>query len=111
MGVKFQKIGIVTVGMGNPDDPSQHINLKNPIGTPIDITVNMQTYECRMSVHAEDEDGRNSVVREYPIPLDQQAIMAFMMSFFSEHVRRIARDNYDEFKDLIEVTDQPANNG
>ena len=104
MGViKFQKNGVVKVGTGNPDQPEQHVNLVNPIGSPLDITVNMETMECKMSVHAVDQDGRNSVVREYPIALDQQAFIDFVMSFFVPHVRRIARDSYDEFKDLIEL--------
>lgn len=93
----FQKDGLVTVGTS---EPSQSINLQNPIGYPTDVSVNLQTREIYLTIYASDD--RNSVVRNYTLQLDQQAIMSFL-NFFTNDVRRIARDNFYEFVGLTEL--------
>lgn len=98
--MKFQKLGLVRVGTGNPSNPDQIITLKDPIGSPVNLHFDMTNLQGNMSVLAYDD--RNSVVRDYPIVLDDEAQLAFI-DFFTNHVRRIAKDQYEEFKDLVEV--------
>lgn len=98
--LKFQKEGVVTVGTS---DPTQEINLLNPIGWPTDVFVNLQTREIIMTIYSEDD--LNSVSRVYTMPLDQSATMNFL-NFFVNDIRRLARDNYPEFSGLTELPPQ-----
>lgn len=97
MILKFQKEGIVPVGTA---DETQIVNLLNPFGYPTNLTVNIVENSMVLTILAYDE--RNNVVREYPLQLDHDAKMAFLM-FFAQHIRRIAKLSYPEFDGLIEL--------
>lgn len=101
MNPKFQKFGIVIVGTA---EPSQNINLQDPIGEVTEVTLDLKKLTMRMSVKACDD--RNEVVREYPIQMDEAAWVDFFTGFFTNHLRRLSRDQYDEFKDLVQVVEE-----
>jgi hypothetical protein len=98
--LKFQKEGVVTVGTS---DPTQTINLQDPIGYPTEVSVNLQTREITLTIYS--EDGLNAVSRVYILPMDNQSIMSFL-NFFANDVRRIARDSFTEFQGLTELPPQ-----
>lgn len=100
---KFQKMGVVRVGTA---EEGQALNLLNPIGFPTALEFRLTQGVCVMTVQAQDEI--NSVVRSYPLQLDA-AFAADLKLLFEKHVRRVARDNYNEFKDLIELSDAKNN--
>ena len=97
MLIKFQKLGLVPVGT---NEESQIVNMQDPIGYPITVNINVVNETIEMAINATDD--RNNIVRTYDLTMDEQAKLAFLQ-FFSNEIRRIARDSYDEFKDLIEV--------
>lgn len=99
MNPRFRKDGIVQVGT---IDPNQTINLNNPEGEVVEINFNLKTQTVSMVIRA--WDNLNEVSREYPIELDLTAWQAFYLQFFVPHIRRLSKDQYDEFKDLIELT-------
>jgi hypothetical protein len=101
--MRFQKIGLVEVGTA---DPSQKITLKDPIGEAHKLEFDLKTGACTMTVYASDD--RNAVVRSYPIALDADFAIA-LHELFENHVRRVARESFNEFKDLIEL-DNAKNN-
>ena len=97
MKIKFQKEGLVTYGTS---EPSQQVNLQDPFGEPRFITTNIETNELIMTAIAYDD--RNSIVRDFPIQLDDDAKMAYL-AFFNDHIRRLAKASYPEFVGLVEI--------
>ena len=97
MKIKFQKQGLVTYGTS---EQGQEVNLQDPFGEPINLTTNIATNQVVLSAVAYDE--RNSIVRDFPLTLDDAAKIAYLQ-FFNDHIRRIAKESYPEFVDLIEV--------
>jgi hypothetical protein len=97
MLIKFQKLGLVPVGT---NEESQTVNLQDPIGFPINVNINIINETIELTINA--NDNRNSIVRSYDLQMDEQAKLAFLQ-FFGNEIRRIARDSYDEFKDLVET--------
>lgn len=91
-------MGVVTVGTA---DPTQNINLQDPIEEVIELNLNLAQGTVTMSVKASDD--LNEVVRHYPIAMDQAAWIEFYTHFFTDHIRRISREQYDEFKDLEQI--------
>lgn len=100
MIIQFQKMGEVRVGTS---EPGQDINLLNPIGTPHEVSVNLIEETITMVIQAEDEDGRNSVVRTYTKKIPTSMIINFLSGFFTTDVRPFMKENYNEFKDLIDL--------
>ncbi len=98
MEIKFKKNGVVTVGTV---DPEQSINLNDPVGTVKGFRFDLLNEQVIMIIEA--TDGLNTVCREYPIALDSAAWQTFIVNFFVAHIRPLAKAQYDEFKDLVEL--------
>lgn len=96
MKIEFQKPGIVKVGLSE----DQSLNLQNPKGFVTAMRIDMLSEVLELEIQAYDD--RNAVVRQYPLTLDVPAKLG-LLAFFTDHVRRIARESYDEFKDLQEI--------
>lgn len=97
MKIKFQKQGLVTYGTS---EQGQEVNLKDPFGEPLHLSTNIATNTITMTAIAYDD--RNSIVRDFPIQMDDAAKIAYL-TFFNEHIRRLAKASYPEFDGLIEV--------
>lgn len=93
---RFTKSGIVKVGQ----ESGQEINLKNPVGHVHNIILDQETKKLQIEVFAQDEEGINQVSRWYEVVLDEPAWNDYMMTFFANHVRRLMRDNFEEFQNL-----------
>lgn len=98
MELRFRKDGIVTVGTA---EPSQSINLNNPIGTVRGFNIDLIGEKLVMIIEA--TDGLNQVSRDFKIDLPKQAFVDLVMHFFAPHIQPAARQQYDEFKDLIQL--------
>ena len=96
MKIKFQKPGVVKVGLTE----DQSLNLQDPKGFVTAIRIDMLTEQIELEINAYDD--RNSVVRQYPLVMDSAAKLG-LLTFFTDHIRRIARESYNEFKDLQEI--------
>jgi hypothetical protein len=101
--MRFKKLGIVEVGTA---DPSQKINLVDPVGSPQKLEFNFSNGACTLTVIA--SDNLNTVVRDYPLVMDRDFATA-LSDLFENHVRRIANVSYNEFKDLIDLQDEQNN--
>lgn len=97
MIIKFQKEGLVTYGTS---EAGQEVNLQDPFGEPLNIAINIANNIIDMEAIAYDD--RNSVVRQFPIEMDEAAKIAFL-GFFNDHIRRLAKESYPEFVGLVEV--------
>jgi hypothetical protein len=97
MKILFKKQGLVTYGTS---EQGQEVNLQDPFGEPLNMTTNIETNEVVLTAIAYDD--RNSVVRSFPIQLDDAAKIAYL-TFFNDHIRRLAKDTYPDFVGLVEI--------
>jgi hypothetical protein len=98
MELKFRKQGVVKVGTF---DPSQSINLQDPIGTVVAFHIDMLAEKFIMTIEAEDD--LNKVSRDFLIDLPIEAFQSFVANVFAAHIQPAARAQYEEFKDLEPV--------
>lgn len=96
----FQKQGTVKVGTS---EPGQDINLVNPYGKPINISFDFKTGNVIMTIQSWDEDGRNNVIRDYTMPLNQIGWQRFLATSFATDIRPLAKSSFAEFDGLVDV--------